>query len=122
MTDALAVSRYDDGKPILVMGGGIAGLTTALEAAEAGCEVILVERAGPSGRTGGADAPVLPETLPAHMRSGDQLSSPAREPAYHSTDYGGGGRNQGRTGRRRSDGADIPAFRHSGLHPLRRLR
>jgi len=36
-----------DRKPVLVIGGGIAGLTTALEAAEAGCEVILVEK-GPS--------------------------------------------------------------------------
>jgi quinone-modifying oxidoreductase subunit QmoA len=33
--------------PVLVIGGGMAGLTTALEAAEAGCEVILVEK-GPS--------------------------------------------------------------------------
>ena len=31
-------------KPILVIGAGIAGLTTALEAAEAGCEVILAEK------------------------------------------------------------------------------
>lgn len=31
------------GKPILVIGGGIAGVTTAIEAAEAGCEVILAE-------------------------------------------------------------------------------
>jgi quinone-modifying oxidoreductase subunit QmoA len=31
-------------KPILVIGGGIAGLTTALEAAEAGCEVVLAEK------------------------------------------------------------------------------
>jgi quinone-modifying oxidoreductase subunit QmoA len=31
-------------KPILVIGGGIAGMTTAIEAAEAGCHVILVER------------------------------------------------------------------------------
>jgi quinone-modifying oxidoreductase subunit QmoA len=31
------------GRPILVIGGGIAGLTTAIEAAEAGCDVILVE-------------------------------------------------------------------------------
>jgi quinone-modifying oxidoreductase subunit QmoA len=45
VTDALAHSRYEDGKPILVIGGGIAGLTAALEAAEAGCKVILVERA-----------------------------------------------------------------------------
>ena len=35
--------RDTGGKPILVIGGGIAGVTTAVEAAEAGCEVILVE-------------------------------------------------------------------------------
>ena len=33
------------GKPILVLGGGIAGMTAAIEAAEAGCEVVLVEKA-----------------------------------------------------------------------------
>ncbi len=33
-----------DGKPILVIGGGIAGMTAAIEAAEAGCRVILVEK------------------------------------------------------------------------------
>lgn len=32
------------GKPIVVMGGGIAGVTAAVEAAEAGCEAILVEK------------------------------------------------------------------------------
>lgn len=32
------------GKPILVIGGGVAGLTAAIEAAEAGCEVVLVEK------------------------------------------------------------------------------
>ncbi len=31
-------------KTILVVGGGISGLTTALEAAEAGCEVMLIEK------------------------------------------------------------------------------
>jgi quinone-modifying oxidoreductase, subunit QmoA len=31
-------------KPLLTVGGGIAGITTALEAAEAGFEVVLVER------------------------------------------------------------------------------
>ena len=45
MTDTLAGSRYSDAKPVLVIGGGIAGLTTALEAAEAGCQVILAEKA-----------------------------------------------------------------------------
>jgi quinone-modifying oxidoreductase subunit QmoA len=31
-------------KPVLVLGGGIAGVTSALEAAEAGCRVILIEK------------------------------------------------------------------------------
>lgn len=31
-------------KPVLVLGGGIAGMTSALEAAEAGCRVILIEK------------------------------------------------------------------------------
>jgi quinone-modifying oxidoreductase subunit QmoA len=38
-------ARRPGGKPILVLGGGIAGMTAALEAAEAGCPVVLVERA-----------------------------------------------------------------------------
>ena len=33
-----------DGRSILVIGGGIAGLTAAIEAAEAGCTVILIEK------------------------------------------------------------------------------
>ncbi len=42
-------------KAILVVGGGIAGLTAALEAAKAGYEVVLVEK---SGRLGGSLAEV----------------------------------------------------------------
>jgi quinone-modifying oxidoreductase subunit QmoA len=34
----------NNGTSILVIGGGIAGMTTAIEAAEAGCNVILAER------------------------------------------------------------------------------
>ncbi len=34
----------NDGKNILVIGGGVAGLTTAVEAAEAGCNVVLIEK------------------------------------------------------------------------------
>ncbi len=33
-----------DAKPILVIGGGIAGITAAVEAAEVGCRVVLVEK------------------------------------------------------------------------------
>ncbi|MDY6855289.1 MAG: CoB--CoM heterodisulfide reductase iron-sulfur subunit A family protein [Thermodesulfobacteriota bacterium] len=38
------VERGVFGEGILVIGGGISGLTTALEAAEAGCRVVLVEK------------------------------------------------------------------------------
>jgi quinone-modifying oxidoreductase, subunit QmoA len=34
----------ENAKPVLVIGGGIAGITSALEAAEAGCHVILIEK------------------------------------------------------------------------------
>jgi len=34
----------ENGKGVLVIGGGMAGMTAALEAAETGCEVILVEK------------------------------------------------------------------------------
>ncbi len=36
----------DNAKPVLVIGGGIAGMTSALEAAEAGCRVVLIEKTG----------------------------------------------------------------------------
>ena len=32
------------GKPLLVIGGGIAGLTAAIEASESGTDVVIVER------------------------------------------------------------------------------
>lgn len=41
---ASAVSSDGNGKNLLVIGGGIAGITAALEAAEAGANVILIER------------------------------------------------------------------------------
>lgn len=31
-------------KPILIIGGGIAGMTAAVEAAEVGCSVVLIEK------------------------------------------------------------------------------
>jgi len=37
------------GKPILVVGGGIAGMTAAIEAAEAGAEVVLIEKSASLG-------------------------------------------------------------------------
>ena len=40
----MADVESSNGKSILVIGGGVAGLTAAIEAAEAGCQVILVEK------------------------------------------------------------------------------
>ena len=34
----------ENAKPVLVIGGGIAGVTSAIEAAEAGCRVVLLEK------------------------------------------------------------------------------
>jgi quinone-modifying oxidoreductase subunit QmoA len=34
----------ENAKPVLIIGGGIAGMTSALEAAEAGCRTILIEK------------------------------------------------------------------------------
>jgi quinone-modifying oxidoreductase subunit QmoA len=40
----MADTNISGEKAILVIGGGISGLTTAIEAAEAGCKVVLVEK------------------------------------------------------------------------------
>jgi len=42
MMDAAIQDR--DGKEVLVIGGGVAGMTAAIEAAEAGCRVVLIEK------------------------------------------------------------------------------
>ncbi len=45
----VSTSINNEDKRILVIGGGVAGITAAIEAAEAGCEVILVERSASLG-------------------------------------------------------------------------
>lgn len=44
MTPTLSICPDGDDQELLVIGGGIAGLTAAVEAAEAGCRVILLEK------------------------------------------------------------------------------
>jgi quinone-modifying oxidoreductase subunit QmoA len=39
----------NSGRPVLVIGGGIAGLTAAIELADAGCRVVLVEKSASLG-------------------------------------------------------------------------
>ena len=38
------MSGADSRGTVMVVGGGITGITAAIEASEAGCEVVLVER------------------------------------------------------------------------------
>ena len=47
-------------KSILVVGGGISGLTAAVEASEAGSEVYLVEQKSYLGGKSSPDEPVFP--------------------------------------------------------------
>lgn len=49
---------------VLVVGGGISGLTTALEAAEAGCEVVLVEKSAYLGGRVAAFNQYFPKLCP----------------------------------------------------------
>ena len=58
---------------ILVVGGGIAGITAAVESAETGFDVILLEQ---SPSLGGRVAQLhryFPKPLPPDLRLGDQL-------------------------------------------------
>ena len=63
------------GSTILVVGGGISGLTTAVEAAEVGHSVLLVEKAPLPGRTSGPALSVFSQTVFSLLRVGDQLSA-----------------------------------------------
>ena len=65
------------GQTILVVGGGISGLTTAVEAAEVGYNVLLVEKETHLGGASGPTLPIFPQTLFSDLRVGDQL--PAAE-------------------------------------------
>jgi quinone-modifying oxidoreductase subunit QmoA len=51
-------------KTVLVVGGGISGLTTALEAAEAGCDVVLVEKSAYLGGRVAAFNQYFPKLCP----------------------------------------------------------
>ena len=94
MTDYIGSFRIPRGKPILVIGGGIAGLDRGLEAAEAGCQVILVEKTPLPGRKSGADAPVFPKALSSPCGLEINFRRLRENPQRHSADSGGSGRDQ----------------------------
>src|SRR5512141_2254328 len=51
-------------KSILVVGGGVAGMTTAIEAAEAGCDVVLIEKSPYLGGRAIAFSQYFPKLCP----------------------------------------------------------
>jgi quinone-modifying oxidoreductase, subunit QmoA len=53
-----------NGKSILVVGGGVAGMTTAIEAAEAGCDVVLIEKSPYLGGRAIAFSQYFPKLCP----------------------------------------------------------
>ncbi len=61
--------------PVLIIGGGIAGLTAAVELADTGVRGGPGGEIGQPGRTRGAHASVFPQALPARLRPGNALSA-----------------------------------------------
>ena len=59
----------DPERKILVIGGGISGITAALEAAEAGAEVSHRRKESLSGRSRGASQPIFSQTVSSDLRS-----------------------------------------------------
>jgi len=73
-----AVSRK-----LLVVGGGIAGITAALEAAEAGCEVVLVEKQARLGGFVGTLKRRFPTAPPYTELMTDGVASAIEAATYH---------------------------------------
>jgi len=70
-------------RKILVVGGGIAGLTAALEAAAAGYEVLLVEKEAQLGGFLGAVKRRFPADPPYHELAADGVKSKIEQVLYH---------------------------------------
>ncbi len=79
---------------ILVVGGGISGLTTALEAAEVGYEVFIVEK-NPylAGRKSSAIESVFSEAMSSDLRAGDQLQTDQGQSQNQDIHAGGSGKS-----------------------------
>ena len=87
MTASIATNQT-----ILVVGGGISGMTAALEAAECGKQVILVEKTPDARRPHRAALPLLPQDVPPDLRAGDQPAPPQGQPQRARADHGRGRR------------------------------
>ncbi len=70
-------------KTILVVGGGVTGITSALEAAAAGYEVVLVEKQAHLGGFVGTLKKRFPQEPPYTELSADVLADKIQEVSYH---------------------------------------
>ncbi len=70
-------------KTILVVGGGVTGITSALEAAAAGYEVVLVEKQAQLGGFVGTLKKRFPQEPPYTELSADMLADKIQEVSYH---------------------------------------
>ncbi|CAK0744781.1 hypothetical protein CCP4SC76_1560001 [Gammaproteobacteria bacterium] len=111
MTEVIATNET-----ILVVGGGISGMTAALEAAETGKRVVLVEK---RPYLGGARFPVVqifPQIVFPNLRAGDQSAPRQDEPQPHCPDDGRGHGHLWPVWRLHRDGQTGPALCQRALY------
>ena len=112
----------DHKKKILVVGGGIAGITAALEAAEVGHEVILVER---NPYLGGRVAQMyhyFPKLCPPSCGLEINYRRLQEKPAHRGAHPGRGGRGHRAGGRLLRAAQGAAALRQRQVHRLRQVR
>lgn len=82
---------------ILVVGGGVSGMTVALEAAECGKQVVLVERSPTLGGRTVLLYRYFPKAVPSDLRTGDQPAAPQGQPQCAGDDARRGDENRGKS-------------------------
>ena len=87
----------DEERKILVVGGGISGMTAAIEAAEVGADVVLVEKNPYLGGRVALLNQVLSQALPYKLRPGDKLQAHQTKSQDMFPYAGGSGIRLGRT-------------------------
>jgi quinone-modifying oxidoreductase subunit QmoB len=82
-TEAIVPLSDPISKTLLVVGGGVAGITAALEAAAAGYEVVLVERAADLGGFGVISSRREPSLPPYDLLAANDLPEQIKTVQYH---------------------------------------
>ena len=117
MTEIVATNET-----ILVVGGGISGMTAALEAAETGKNVVLVEKNPGLGRAHFPALPLLSQAVSPDLRAGNQPAPPEEQSPRARADAGRSDRHHRQHRQLHRHHQDQAALRERELHRLRRLR